>query len=118
MHDVFLVVDMVCPQYVLYVCVTCECDSVPDRRFILVPWNVVFCKSFVVGVLQCEFDACLSGCNQRSVWKCSVLRVLRVVLFASARDWHVRVAALVQGSGACVEIGTTAVCLSLTRTTL
>ena len=64
-HDVFLVVDMVCPQYVLYVRVTCECDYVPDRRFILVPWNVWFCKSFVGGVLQCEFDACLSGCNQR-----------------------------------------------------
>ena len=47
------------------VCVTRECDYVPDRRFILVQWNVMFCTSFVVGVLQCAFDACLSGRNQR-----------------------------------------------------
>ena len=44
---------------------TRECDYVPDRRFILVQWNVMFCTSFVVGVLQCAFDACLSGRNQR-----------------------------------------------------
>ena len=57
-----------CGQHVrstFCVCVTRESDYVPDRRFILVQWNVMFCTSFVVGVLQCAFDACLSGRNQR-----------------------------------------------------
>ena len=46
---------------VRFVCVICECDYDPNRRFILMQWNVVFCMSFVVGVVQCAFDACLYG---------------------------------------------------------
>ena len=57
-------------------CVICECVYVPNTRFILMQWNVVFCMSFVVGVVQCAFDARLRAHNHCMVCKCFEVSVL------------------------------------------